>query len=118
MRCTLIFEELEVKKHSFKELQVLRDYYDDKLNFNPDEEKQLLEVTGEYGTYYGQRLGLGDTATIPEMLNIAQERINYWYQKAEDIMGINRQTIKAAKIMARSYERILYNLKEADKHLW
>ena len=114
----IMFEELEVKEHSFKELQVLRDYYDSKLNFNQNEVKQLLEVTGEYGTYYGYRLGLDDTASIPEMLNIAEERINYWYKKAEDIMRINRQTIKAARIMARSYERILYHLKEAYKHLW
>ena len=117
-KIAIIFEELEVKEHSFKELKVLRDYYDGKLDFNSDEIKQLLEVTGEYGTHSGYRLGLDDTATIPKMLNIAEERINYWYQKAEDIMGINRQTIKAARIMARSYERILYHLKEAYKHLW
>ncbi|MEM1167540.1 MAG: dynamin family protein [Cyanobacteria bacterium P01_H01_bin.35] len=117
-KIAIIFEELEVKEHSFKELQVLRDYYDGKLDFNSNEVKQLLEVTGEYGTYSGYRLGLDDTATIPEMLNIAQERINSWYQKAEDVMDKNRQTINATRIMARSYEQILYHLKEAEKHLW
>lgn len=111
------FEALESQENSFQELQIIRSYYENKLDFSEEEAQQLLEVTGEYGTSYAQRLGLDEQATIPQMIEVATQRIYSWYQVANDSIGVDRQTIFAAQVIARSYERILFNLNQAKKHL-
>ncbi len=112
------FEALEAQEHSFQELQVLRSYYEHKLNFDADEAKQLLQVTGEYGISCGDRLGLNERATIAEMIPIAEKQMQYWYQLANDTISFDSQTREAAQVMARSYESILYHITEAKKHLY
>lgn len=112
------FQALETREHAFKELRVLRSYYEGKLDFNPDEVKQLLQVTGEYGTSCGERLGLGERALVSEMLSVAEERMRYWYLRANDFISADSVTIASAEVIARSYERILYHVNEARKHLY
>jgi GTPase SAR1 family protein len=111
-------QALEAQEHAFKELRVLRSYYEGKLNFSSDEVKQLLQVTGEYGTSCGERLGLGERALASEMLPVAEERMRYWYLRANDFISADSVTIAAAEVVARSYERILYHVNEARKHLY
>jgi hypothetical protein len=112
------FEALEAQQHAFQELRVLRSHYEGKLEFATDEEQQLLEVTGEFGTSCGERLGLGERATVGEMLPLAKQRVREWQQRANDIFAANRETITAANVLARSYERIVYHVTEAGKHLY
>lgn len=111
------FEALREQENAFQELDVLRSYYEGKLNFDAEEVKQLLQVTGEYGKSCGDRLGLGD-ATITQMLPVAVERLHYWQQRSDDYMGSDRQTVAAAKVLARSYERILYRVQKAKEYLY
>ncbi|WP_155748711.1 dynamin family protein [Scytonema sp. UIC 10036] len=111
------FEAINSQEHAFKELEVLRSYYEGKLEFDTEEVKQLLQVTGEYGTSCGERLGLDDRATIAEMLTTAAERTSYWHQRADDFFGGDRQTLTAAKVLARSYDRILYRVQKAKEYL-
>ncbi|MEB3218521.1 MAG: dynamin family protein [Nostocales cyanobacterium 94392] len=111
------FEALESQEHSLQELQILRIYYEKKLDFDEEEAKQLLEITGEYGISYAQRLGLDQQATVPRMIQVATERMQQWYRVANDAIGVDRQTIYAAQVMARSYEGIVHRLSDAKKHL-
>jgi len=110
------FEALKSKEHAFQELDVLRSFYEKRLNFTGEEEKQLLEVTGEFGTACGDRLGLGERATVDEMLTVAEERMRYWQQRADD-PNDDRYTIAAAKVIERSYGRILYRVQTAKEYL-
>lgn len=112
------FEEIEEHEQSFQELRVLRSYYEGRTGFTPDEVGQLLEVTGEGGRSCGERLGLGERATIAEMRPVAQERIQYWNRRANDFLGLDSQTLAAARVMARSYERILYRIQKAEEYLY
>lgn len=112
------FDALQAKEHAFQELEVLRSYYDRRLDFDQQEQQQLLEVTGEYGTSCGDRLGLGERATVEEMLQAASERMRYWNQRANDFLGSDRATIAAAKVLARSYERIFYRVQQAKQYLY
>lgn len=112
------FEALQAQEHAFQELAVLRSHYEGKLRFSPDEVQQLLEVTGEFGTSCGDRLGLGERATVTEMLPIAEERMYYWQQRADDYLGGDRATIAAAQVLARSYGRILYRVQKAKEYLY
>ncbi|NJN08160.1 MAG: GTP-binding protein HSR1 [Richelia sp. RM1_1_1] len=111
------FEELEANEHGFAEFKVLRDYYDKKLDFDENEVQQLLQVTGEYGTSCGQRLGLDEKATVEEMLAIALKQTHYWQQRAADYLGSDRTSIAAAGVLVRSYERILYRVQKAKEYL-
>ncbi len=110
-------EALEANSHDFRELDILRSYYDRKLEFSDAEIHQLLEVTGEYGQSCFQRLGMKEQASIDQMLSAAKERMQKWRLRAADQMGASRPTIEASTVLAHSYERIVYHLQEAQKHL-
>ena len=112
------FDALQAKEHAFQELEVLRSYYNRQLDFDQQEQRQLLEVTGEFGTSCGDRLGLGERATVDEMLSVASERMRYWNQRANDFLGSDRATIAAAKVINRSYGRILYRVQKAKEYLY
>lgn len=112
------FDALQAKQHAFQELEVLRSYYDRKLDFDADEEKQLLAVTGEFGRSCGDRLGLDERATVAEMLPVACERMHYWIQRANDPLGCDRTTTAAAKVLSRSYELICDRIQKARDYLY
>lgn len=112
------FEALESQAHAFQELRVLRSYYEGKLELSPEEVKQLLDVTGEHGTHCGQRLGLKEESTLVDMMKVAQTQMQAWQFRASDPFGASPQMLEAARVMTRSYERIIYHLKEAKKHLY
>ncbi|WP_013324392.1 dynamin family protein [Gloeothece verrucosa] len=114
------FDTLQAQEQAFQELNVLRSYYEKKLDFDEQEEKQLLQITGENGNSCGERLGMeqGEQATVTEMLLVAEERMRYWTQRANDYMAGDRATLAAAKVLARSYERILYRVQKAKDNLY
>ena len=43
--------------------------------------------------------------------------MNYWHQRADDIMGSDRTTIAAARVLARAYEQILARVQKAKQYL-
>ncbi len=116
------FEELAMQQEGISELQVLRAYYEGKLSLNPAEVQQLLHTTGEYGTAYWQRLGIQEEENITTLerlekaLVIARQFMRYWRQRFLD-PGLDRETRNATQVLARSYERIIYHLQEARRHL-
>lgn len=112
------FEALKVQEHSFAELKILRNYYNKKLDFDDEEVQHLLQVTGEFGTFCGERLGLDQSATINEMLTVAREKMYYWQQRASDSLGSDGKSIAAAGVLARSYEKILYRILKAKEYLY
>ena len=112
------FDALQARESAFQELEILRSYYAGKLDFDETETQQLLQVTGEYGTTCGDRLGLGNNATIEKMLSVAQSKMNYWHQRANDIMGSDRATVAAARVLARAYEQILARVQKAKQYLY
>jgi GTPase SAR1 family protein len=112
------FERIKAQAHEFQELRVLRSYYENKLDFAAEEVEMLLQVTGEDGSACAKRLGLDERATISEMLPIAESKMNYWRIRANDLMGADSQTIEAARVLAHSYERVLYHVNAAKRHLY
>ena len=112
------FDALQAREHAFQELKVLRSYYERKLDFDEAEQQQLLEVTGEFGTICSDRLGLDERVSVEEMLRVAETRMRYWNQRANDYMGSDRNTLAAAKILTRSYEQIFYRVQKAKKYLY
>jgi GTPase SAR1 family protein len=116
------FEELAAKQEGLSLLRVLRSYYKGKLAFTPEEGQQLLQVAGEYGTTYRQRLGISQEeqlsieTRLETAIAVAQEFICYWRQRSID-PGLDSETSNATEVMARAYEYIAYHLCEAMRHL-
>jgi len=105
------FDVLEAREHAFAELGVLQDFYAERLEFSEDEIRQLMEITGEYGTSITKRLGMGEEGTITEMISLATKKVYYWQAKSNDFLPVTRETIAAARVIARSYE-IMINFLE------
>jgi Dynamin family len=104
--------------YELRELQVLRSLYEQtKLDFNEDEILQLLSVLGERGKSCGERLGLRKDASILEMQKQVQTSLEYWRYRSSDQLGGTPETVRAASVLAQSYERLAYHIEEASKHL-
>ena len=112
------FGAIKDQEHAFRELEALRAYYEGKLEFTDEEVTQLLQVTGEYGISCGDRLGLSERALISEMFLVAQYRLLYWQKRASDVFSANRQTVFAANVLVRSFERIIFNLRKVEEYLY
>jgi GTPase SAR1 family protein len=103
------FQMIRLEEHAFQEIEVLGSYYEGKLAFTKGEAEQLLQVTGEYGSGYSERLGMPKDATRAELHWAAEAHLCYWKEKANDF-GFDRSTLWAASVIVQSYNRILYEL--------
>jgi GTPase SAR1 family protein len=103
------FQMIRLEEHAFQEIEVLGSYYEGKLVLTAGEAEQLLQVTGECGTSYYERLGMPENATKAELQWAAETRLRYWKEKANDV-GFDRSTPQAADVLAQSYNRIVYEL--------
>ena len=113
-----ILERLELKEHAFKELDVLRTYYSDPegAGLTPEEEKQLVEVTGEHGTSCAARLGLANNVGTAEMLAVAAERMQHWTRRSRRLAA-SLTTRQLAESVTACFERIQIHVAEAQCHL-
>ncbi len=112
------FEAFESRQIAFQEFEVLRSYFEGNLSFRSEEVKQLMEVTGEYGHSCAERLGMRENTAVKDLIPLAIERQQFWHQRANDFMDTDRKTLAAASVLARSYQRIVFHLNEAKKHLY
>jgi hypothetical protein len=112
-----IVDKIEANEHAPRELNVLQDYEAGKLDFSHDELEQLLEVTGEKGTSLNKRLGLAEDVAIAQLLARVNERVNYWIIRSNDPLGANFYTIRSAQILLQSYERLKFQIEQANMHL-
>jgi hypothetical protein len=102
-------ESDELFFHQLRELEILRGYYEKKLNFTDEEVEQLLQVVGEKGSSCAPRLGLPDGVTVPQMCSRARERLQYWLERYNDA-GNSTEFLKAANVLVQSYERLAYQI--------
>jgi GTPase Era involved in 16S rRNA processing len=115
------FGQLRDDEHGFKELEVLRNYYQGKLPFTDEEVDQLLHATGEFGLSDRERLGLpakdGDTLSWADWQEIQQRAEAYaarWRRRAID-PGASRETMKAVEMLGDAYDLISTRAKERMK---
>lgn len=120
-RVSSTFEEVAVKQEGIRELQVLRLFYEGKLTLSADEVQLLLQITGEAGTAYWQRLGIQqEPALTAESLEYAHEialkQKLHWQQRLL-APGLDRNTKKAVGIMVRAYEGIIGHIQQLQRHI-
>ena len=84
------------------------------MDFNHDELKQLLEITGEKGTSSNKRLQLAEDVAIAQLQARVNQRINYWIIRSNDPLEANFYTIRSAQILLQSYERLKFHIEQAN----
>jgi hypothetical protein len=93
----------------YRELEVLRAYYDGRLRLSAADGADLLRATGEYGDRLSDRLGLPAEATVPELKAVALRQSRHW--AALDVLGgESGPTRLAISVLRRTYDRILAEL--------
>jgi hypothetical protein len=111
--CKSLKEEIyniQETEQVFRELKVLQNYYNNVLKFkNEDEIVQMLQIVGEFGCNCEARLGAENRASIKELTDLANKRINYWNSRANDIF-ITRYYEEAANVLSRSCDIMHYHL--------
>jgi len=109
------FSRIYTEERAFCELQVLKQLYQEKLEFGPEMIREIEQITGERGISYQKRLGLENGASIEEMISVAQRKVTEWYERSGNLLVTNRATLEAAKVVARSYEHLLYHLSQSQR---
>lgn len=103
--------QIQDTEQVFKELKVLQNYYNGLLKLKNEEEiKQLLQITGEFGSFCEARLGTVCGNSIKELSEIAARRIGYWNARANDI-PVTRYYEEAANVLSRSCDIMYYHLR-------
>jgi len=105
------FEALEEREHGFAELGVLRQFYAGNLRFKGDDASELLRVVGEFGATLEERLGLERGAPLAAVIERAEQRAGRWRTRSNDF-GLDRKSLRAARVLARSYDRILHRARQ------
>lgn len=99
-------------EHSLRELQLLKLYYEGKIDFTEQEKLMLLQITGEFGLATAQRLGTLD-ASLATLQHLARQKILYWRAKVNDPLGLSPATREGARIMLNAYQNVMAELKGA-----
>jgi hypothetical protein len=89
----------------FRQLAVLRDYWQGHLTLSPVEGEELLRVAGERGTGLAARLGAAAGTPSRELAGIAAARHDYWLRAAED-HRYRGATRTACRVILRAYDDI------------
>ena len=111
-------QKITSQENSFKELEVLHDYYDHKLaDFSTEEAQELLCITGENGNSCAAKLSLPSDASTREMLLKAIAGMNKWRSKSQQSFGKNRIYLSAANVIHDSYQEIFMRLSQVQQLL-
>ncbi len=113
-----MLEALECGEPAFGELALLKRYYQDApaLALRDGEERELLQVTAEFGTTLTARLGLPADAPPLAMVELAEARLRSW-RRREHAFGADPRATATARVMAGAYERLVHHAREARRHL-
>lgn len=111
--CDRVLEDIQKIRESeqaFLELDMLEAYYNKKFTFDDKEdERQFLQITGEYGESCEARLGKREGCSVKELCLEARKRSLHWNGIANDF-GYEEELCHAAEVIGRSCEKMHYHL--------
>lgn len=111
--CESILEEIEqvrMDEPVFRELEVLRAFYNGEFVFSDDRDSRLLlQITGEYGSSCATRLGMPEDTPLTQLRDTALALAGHWNDLANDF-AVPRKVSDAAKVLGRSCEVMHYHL--------
>ena len=111
--CNRIVEDIDQlrdEEQAFKELKILQDYYNEDIIFNDKkDEKEFLQILGEYGSDCEAKLGFHSVESIKTLKRKALEKSNHWNALTNDF-GVSKGVDKAAEVIVRSCDNMYYYL--------
>ena len=103
-------QKIREGEQAFLELDLLEDYYNRRFSFEDGEdERQFLEITGEFGDSCEARLGMAEGCSIKELCKEAHKRSQHWNGIANNL-GYPEALCRAAEIIGRSCEKMHFHL--------
>lgn len=103
-------DDLLTQEHCFRELVVLKSYYNKGIVLSNEDEEDLLCLTGEYGYQCEARLGVEQGKySLEELKQIVQKKMDKWRSRANSPLT-KRNEQKLAEVLKRSCEIIYYHL--------
>jgi hypothetical protein len=97
------FARLAQHEHAVVELAALTSFYRDDLDLDDTRKRELLAVTGEFGTSWAARLGLPEDASPVELATTAERLAGQWSTRAGDVM-LDRPTRSVARAIGAAYD--------------
>lgn len=110
-----LVERIFLNEPRFKEFELLEKHYSGRVSFNPNELDDLLLLTGERGGSCANRLGLTESASPQEMLDVAQARAGYWKAIVNNPCEPEHRRASAT-ILADSFFHIRNRVRDAVEH--
>lgn len=109
-------DEILSQEHCFKELNMVKLYYNHNISLSEDDEEELLCITGEYGYNCEARLGVEEgTKSIKELKEIAYKKMKKWSKRSNAPL-VKRNEKKLAAVLKRSCEIIYYHLEKLSEY--
>ncbi len=113
--CDFLYNEIdmiETNEQSFRELEVLQDFYNGRIALRREEElEEILLLTGERGKSCEIRLGMKEGTPLSQLEQRSKEMAMTWNARANDFMASSNYS-NAATVMARSCELMHHYLTE------
>jgi GTPase SAR1 family protein len=106
-------ERLRVGEHLSAEISALSALYNGELSLRDDEVREILTVTGEYGTTCAARLGLPEDTPVWNLAAAAERLAAEWARRECD-PTLNAATLRAARTVRRSYDQIAHQISQAQ----
>jgi Dynamin family len=105
-------EQLEAEEYVVKELKVLSNLYDRRLDLSPEESEAIKNILGENGTEFHERLGFQRRVSNDELLSSVRAILVHWQNCHIDPRPRSTETKVAEGIMIRSLERFELRLRD------
>jgi hypothetical protein len=94
---------LQQDEHAAAELAALASYYRDDLDLDGTRQRELLAVTGAFGTSWAARLGLPEGTQLSELAAAAERLAGQWSERASDLM-LDRPTRSVARTIGEAFD--------------
>jgi GTPase SAR1 family protein len=102
-------DEILSKEHVFRELDVVKMYYEGGLRLKEEDANDLLCITGENGYNCEARLRVKEGTSICELKKIAREKLVKWNERSS-MPTLRKNEEIAALVLARSCELMYFHL--------
>jgi hypothetical protein len=106
-------EESDIEEYLLKEMKVLSDLYDGRLEISAEEQLVIRNILGENGLEPYERLGFPQPVDQGTLLDGARMLLSYWQICSVDPRPRSTETRAAESVMVRALERLEVRVRDS-----
>lgn len=103
---------IETELHELKEWSLLLSIYEGKISVNDEFMQEFLLICGENGHAAVNKLNVEPDANVEDMINVAEEKYQYWRAKYNSTRNISVKRALPYEIISKSYELLGVHIRE------